>query len=70
MHVVNRWIADEAKKRLKEAGFVHISEREEWELETGGKYFFTRNHSTLIAFAIGKKYVILYECFMIFFYCI
>ncbi|XP_078150373.1 Zn-dependent exopeptidases superfamily protein [Carex rostrata] len=48
---------DEAKKRLKEAGFVHISEREEWELETGGKYFFTRNHSTLIAFAIGKKYV-------------
>ncbi|KAJ3671462.1 hypothetical protein LUZ60_007541 [Juncus effusus] len=47
----------EAKKRLKEAGFVHISEREEWELQTGGKYFFTRNHSTIIAFAVGKKYV-------------
>ncbi|KAJ1686164.1 hypothetical protein LUZ63_017554 [Rhynchospora breviuscula] len=48
---------DEAKRRLKEAGFVQISEREQWEIEIGGKYFFTRNHSTIIAFAIGKKYV-------------
>ncbi|CAN6469747.1 unnamed protein product [Victoria cruziana] len=48
---------DEAKKRLKGAGFVHISEREDWELRTGGKYFFTRNHTTIVAFAIGKKYV-------------
>ncbi|KAJ4766633.1 hypothetical protein LUZ62_077008 [Rhynchospora pubera] len=48
---------DEAKRRLKEAGFVQISEREQWEIEEGGKYFFTRNHSTIIAFAIGKKYV-------------
>jgi Aminopeptidase I zinc metalloprotease (M18) len=42
---------------LKEAGFIHISEREQWELENGGKYFFTRNHSTIVAFAIGKKFV-------------
>ncbi|XP_031485740.1 probable aspartyl aminopeptidase isoform X2 [Nymphaea colorata] len=48
---------DEAKRRLGEAGFVHISEREDWKLHTGGKYFFTRNHSTIVAFAIGKKYV-------------
>ncbi|KAK1318777.1 putative aspartyl aminopeptidase [Acorus calamus] len=45
----------EAKKRLKEAGFEHLSEREDWNLETGKKYFFTRNHSTIIAFAIGKR---------------
>ncbi|KAK1271884.1 putative aspartyl aminopeptidase [Acorus gramineus] len=47
----------EAKKRLKVAGFEHLSEREDWNLETGKKYFFTRNHSTIIAFAIGKRYV-------------
>ncbi|KAK1294198.1 putative aspartyl aminopeptidase [Acorus calamus] len=47
----------EAKERLKEAGFEHLSEREDWNLETGKKYFFTRNHSTIIAFAIGKRYV-------------
>ncbi|XAR50313.1 Aspartyl aminopeptidase [Bertholletia excelsa] len=48
---------DEAKKRLKSAGYQQISEREDWSLEAGKKYFFTRNHSTIVAFAIGKKYV-------------
>ncbi|KAM0940618.1 putative aspartyl aminopeptidase [Dioscorea sansibarensis] len=47
----------EAKLRLKEAGYVHLSEREDWVLKPGGKYFFTRNHSTIIAFAIGQRYV-------------
>ncbi|KAL0429597.1 UNVERIFIED_CONTAM: putative aspartyl aminopeptidase [Sesamum radiatum] len=48
---------DEAKKRLRSAGYVQVSEREDWKLEAGKKYFFTRNHSTIVAFAIGKKYV-------------
>ncbi|CAL4911053.1 unnamed protein product [Urochloa decumbens] len=49
---------DEAKRRLKAAGFAQLSEREEWAgLEPGRKYFFTRNHSTIVAFAIGAKYV-------------
>ncbi|CAK9172552.1 unnamed protein product [Ilex paraguariensis] len=48
---------DEAKKRLRSAGYEQVSEREDWSLETGKKYFFTRNHSTIVAFAIGKKYV-------------
>uniref|UniRef100_A0A5B6YKQ2 Putative aspartyl aminopeptidase isoform X1 n=1 Tax=Davidia involucrata TaxID=16924 RepID=A0A5B6YKQ2_DAVIN len=48
---------DEAKKRLKSAGYEHISEREDWNLQAGNKYFFTRNHSTIVAFAIGKRYV-------------
>ncbi|XP_059640071.1 probable aspartyl aminopeptidase [Cornus florida] len=48
---------DEAKKRLTSAGYEQISERRDWNLQTGKKYFFTRNHSTIIAFAIGKKYV-------------
>ncbi|XP_043707238.1 probable aspartyl aminopeptidase [Telopea speciosissima] len=48
---------DEAKKRLKNAGFEQVSEREDWKLQVGKKYFFTRNYSTIVAFAIGKKYV-------------
>ncbi|XP_022735951.1 probable aspartyl aminopeptidase [Durio zibethinus] len=48
---------DEAKKRLQKVGYEQVSEREEWKLEAGKRYFFTRNHSTIIAFAIGKKYV-------------
>ncbi|KAK7302223.1 hypothetical protein RJT34_13107 [Clitoria ternatea] len=48
---------DEAKQRLRNAGFHQISERQVWELQPGHKYFFTRNHSTIVAFAIGKRYV-------------
>ncbi|EPS62030.1 aspartyl aminopeptidase-like protein, partial [Genlisea aurea] len=48
---------DESKKRLVSSGYTYLSEREDWKLEAGGKYFFTRNHSTIVAFAIGKKYV-------------
>lgn len=47
----------EAKRRLKIAGYTQLSEREDWELKAGQKYFFTRNHSTIVAFAIGGKYV-------------
>ncbi|XP_076927639.1 putative aspartyl aminopeptidase [Bidens hawaiensis] len=48
---------DEAKRRLKLAGYEQIFERGDWKLEAGNKYFFTRNYSTIVAFAIGKKYV-------------
>ncbi|XP_057970375.1 probable aspartyl aminopeptidase [Malania oleifera] len=48
---------DEAKKRLLKAGFEQVSEREDWNLQAGKKYFFTRNYSTIVAFAIGKRYV-------------
>ncbi|KAK9684285.1 hypothetical protein RND81_10G199000 [Saponaria officinalis] len=48
---------DESKRRLKEAGFEQISERDDWSLKAGKKYFFTRNYSTIVAFAVGKKYV-------------
>lgn len=39
-------------------GYEQLSEKDDWKLEAGNKYFFTRNHSTIVAFAIGKKYVI------------
>ncbi|CAL5202830.1 unnamed protein product [Lathyrus oleraceus] len=48
---------DEAKKQLQAAGYQQISEKEVWELKAGHKYFFTRNHSTIVAFAVGKRYV-------------
>lgn len=46
----------EAKRQLISAGFHLLNESDEWELKPGGKYFFTRNMSCLVAFAIGEKY--------------
>lgn len=44
-------------RRLKAAGFVELSERQGWEgVQKGGRYFFTRNASTLVAFAVGQQY--------------
>ncbi|KAL8474608.1 hypothetical protein ACS0TY_031165 [Phlomoides rotata] len=48
---------DEAKKRLRSVGYEQLSERDDWKLEAGKRYFFTRNYSTIVAFAIGKKYI-------------
>ncbi|KAF2321573.1 hypothetical protein GH714_000452 [Hevea brasiliensis] len=50
-------LRNEAKRRLINVGYVQVSEREDWKLEPGKRYFFTRNHSTIVAFAIGKRYV-------------
>lgn len=37
---------------LKDAGYTALSENESWELIPGGKYFVTRNGSSIIAFRI------------------
>ena len=44
--------------QLELSGFERLSERDLWtdKLKTGGKYFFTRNGSGLIAFTVGGKY--------------
>ncbi|KAH0861574.1 hypothetical protein HID58_089835 [Brassica napus] len=47
----------EAKRQLLAAGFHLLSENEDWNLKPGGRYFFTRNMSCLVAFAVGDKYV-------------
>ena len=39
---------------LKENGFTSLSEMESWEILEGGRYFVTRNSSSLIAFCIPK----------------
>ncbi|ORX78702.1 aspartyl aminopeptidase [Basidiobolus meristosporus CBS 931.73] len=50
---------EESKKKLEGAGFVEIKEKESWAglIKQNGKYFFTRNKSSIIAFAVGGKFV-------------
>ncbi len=45
---------DESKKRLVSKGFKELSETEPWDISLGGRYFTTRNSSSIIAFKIGK----------------
>ena len=46
------------KERLAKAGFQEVKEKESWSstCKAGGKYYLTRNGSTIVAFAIGKKW--------------
>ncbi|KAK0719905.1 peptidase M18 [Lasiosphaeris hirsuta] len=46
------------KEQLAKAGFKELPSRENWagKLEPGGKYFVTRNGSSVISFKIGKAY--------------
>ena len=37
---------------LSAKGFVALSEGDDWALECGGKYYVTRNGSSLLAFAL------------------
>lgn len=46
-----------SRERLVNAGFERLSEHDEWQLKKGGKYYFTRNSSTIVAFTVGEKYV-------------
>ncbi|KAI1816784.1 aspartyl aminopeptidase-like protein [Poronia punctata] len=52
-HAVHESIA-----RLEKAGFTPVKERDNWSstLKPGGKYYMTRNGSTIVAFAIGKQW--------------
>lgn len=47
-------------KNLKNAGFTRLMENELWgqgkQIEKTGKYYYTRNASTLVAFCVGGKY--------------
>ena len=46
------------RSRLVEAGFKEIRERDDWAsvCKPGGKYYLTRNASTILAFAIGHDW--------------
>lgn len=44
-----------SKVRLLAAGYVQLSERDAWDLKRGGKYFYVRNESSVIAFSVGSN---------------
>ncbi|KAI9283184.1 peptidase M18 [Sporodiniella umbellata] len=46
----------EASVRLEKAGFEKISEKQNWHLKKKGKYYFTRNGSSIVAFVVGGEY--------------
>ena len=45
----------EMTRRLAEAGFQHRPETEPWRLEPGGRYFTTRNDSSIIAWTVPAR---------------
>lgn len=45
---------ENAKAFLTEKGFLALDERDNWKLKEGGKYFVTRNGSSLVAFTFRK----------------
>ena len=45
--------AEAQARRLRAEGFTELCEAEPWDLKEGGRYFVTRNQSSLIAFKIG-----------------
>jgi len=55
-HAVN-----EAKNRLEEKGFACLEESETWNLKLGGKYYVSRNGSSIIAFVVPQDPVFCYH---------
>jgi hypothetical protein len=51
------------QKRLAAEGFKKISEKNAWSLEKGGKYYFTRNETSLMAFTVGEQFTTEAGCF-------
>lgn len=49
-HAVSAMVA-----KLSEAGFKRLFESEPWKLQPGGRYFVTRNGSSIIAFSVGNS---------------
>ena len=49
-----------AGTKLTEAGFTQLDERDPWSINksivAGGKYFYSRNKSTIVAFTVGSAY--------------
>ncbi|KAJ1642842.1 hypothetical protein IWQ61_010590, partial [Dispira simplex] len=44
------------RQRLVDQGFEELKERHSWQLKPNHKYFFTRNASSIVAFAVGGHF--------------
>ncbi len=65
-HSVTQFHAVEyCTEKLVANGFTEINEREKWNLNKGGKYFYVRSNSALVAFTIGKNVNLNSTCFKI-----
>lgn len=51
-------VVDTTARELERAGFQELDEAEAYadRVVPGGKYYFTKNKSTIVAFAVGEKY--------------
>ena len=52
-------LVETAGNILKDAGFTQLDERQSWtdSIKAGGKYYYNRNRSTIVAFSVGGGYV-------------
>ena len=48
-------VIENVKKQLTEQGFEELCENKNWQIKEGGKYFVTRNLSSVIAFRVPTK---------------
>lgn len=48
---------DSCVRILSSEGFTCLHETEAWDIQPGGKYYYTRNGTSVIAFTVGKDYV-------------
>ncbi|KAH3950411.1 hypothetical protein HBH53_072700 [Parastagonospora nodorum] len=49
---------DAVAQQLEKEGYKKLSERDDWDLKAGGKYYVARNGTSLIAFAVGGGYTV------------
>lgn len=52
-------VVSNCQAQLMKAGFVQLNEGKSWKdsVKQGGKYFYHRNKTTIVAFTVGEKYV-------------